>query len=180
MEVKEFKMPDGSKVSIPEEKWELINEYTVSENCASVTINKDGNNQSFNLKKILVRAFILSTDEESTSYTVKADFDSEHSYGWGGKVYLGSAPKLSETASYCEVIAECNNGVFMTYNQRQGFNNTSLNNMLVYKHIYGITDTILDENLKVGNISKIDMFKVTALSPIIGQGSIIKIWGVRA
>lgn len=180
MEVKEFEMPDGSKVSVPEEKWELINEYTVSENCTSLTINRDSNNQSFNLKKILVRARILPTDEESVSYTVKADFDSEHSYGWGGKVNLCSAPKSSETASYCEIIAECNNGVFMTYNQRQGFNNTSVNNMLVYKQVYGLTDTVLDENLKVGNISKIDMFKVTALSPIIGQGSIIKIWGVRA
>ena len=62
MEVKQFEMPDGSKVSVPEEKWELINEYTVAENCASLTIDKDSNNQSFNLKKILVRAFILPTE----------------------------------------------------------------------------------------------------------------------
>lgn len=39
MEVKQFEMPDGSKVSVPEEKWEIIFNEELETETASITFD---------------------------------------------------------------------------------------------------------------------------------------------
>lgn len=181
MEVKEFEMPDGSKVSVPEEKWELINEYTVSEDCTTFTIDKDSQNKGFNLKKILVRAKFIPTSEESDiSRTIKLDLDSDHSSGWGSKILFAQAPLPTETSNMAQFMGEISNGLLIVGEQRMSFNNTSVPNILNYKTVYDHCAIIFDDNLSCGNIEKIDMVRLIGISVAIGQGSKIKIWGVRA
>lgn len=64
--------------------------------------------------------------------------------------------------------------------KRMSFNNTSVPNILNYKTIYDYCSITFDDNLSCGNIEKIDMVRLTGISVAIGQGSKIKIWGVRA
>ena len=181
MEVKQFEMPDGSKVSVPEEKWELINEYTVSEDCTTLTIDKDSQNKGFNLKKILVRAkFIPTSKEPDTSRVIKLDLDSDHSSGWGSKILFVSTPKSTETSNMAQFMGEISNGLLIVGEQRMSFNNTTVTNILNYKTDYSNSSITFDDNLSCGNIEKIDMVRLTGLSVAIGQGSKIKIWGVRA
>ena len=181
MEVKEFEMPDGSKVSVPKEKWELINEYTVSEDCTTLTIDKDQQNKGFNLKKILVRAkFIPTSEEPDISRAIKLDLDSDHSAGWSSKIAFVHTPKPTEKSNMAQFIGEISNGLLIVGEQRTSFNNTTVPNILNYKTDYNYCSITFDDNLLCGNIEKIDMVRLTGISVAIGQGSKIKIWGVRA
>lgn len=176
MEVKQFEMPDGSKVSVPEEKWELINELTVSDNCSMVVINKDSQNQSFNLKKVMVRAKFVSSGNTAANYVADVRFDDG---GNNGVIHFGSVPKDTETAGLAHISAEINNGVFMITEQRSSANKTSVYKNMVYQNQYNRTDYFLNDDLTIGP-KKIDMVQINTIAQTIAQGSVIKVWGVRA
>lgn len=158
MEVKEFEMPDGSKVSVPEEKWEIIFNEELETEMASITFD------SLALKEL--ECYVLL----KTAYESKANMYLTSAYNNGayGDPRIQSEINANWTGVIFEKLEVVTNNLWKAYKATAPyFSMVNFGNLSVaFSNIYANAEM---------NKPKIEAFTLYTSSPFpIGTKIIIR------
>lgn len=175
-----------SPVDIPSagsETWELIRDFTLTEDVAQVTINLDENGKPFRLKKAYV--FITATAPTDESITYSADIcfspDKVSPSAWGPhRVYVGTSPAFGKPTRYAMSLWDTYGGIFLPVEIKSSYGDTTADR-LVTKTSYDNAGAILANNNGLEFLqSPCESFTFGSYRKTLFTGANIKIYGVRA
>ena len=175
-----------SPVDIPSagsETWELIRDFTLTEDVAQVTINLDENGKPFRLKKAYV--FITATAPTDESITYSADIcfspDKVSPSVWGPhRVYVGTSPAFGKPTRYAMSLWDTYVGIFLPVEIKSSYGDTTADR-LVTKTSYDDAGAILTNNNGLEFLqSPCESFTFGSYRKTLFTGANIKIYGVRA
>lgn len=171
-------MPGGGS-----ETWELIRDFTLTDDVAQVTINLDENGKAFRLKKAYVFITATAPTDESITYTADICFspakESQSALGLQ-RVYIGTSPAFGKPTRYSASLWDTYGGIFAPVEIKSSFGDTTADR-LVLKTSYDNAGAILTNNNGLGFLqSPCESFTFGSYQKTLFTGANIKIYGVRA
>ena len=171
-------MPSGGS-----ETWEMIRDFTLTEDVAQVTINLDDNGKPFRLKKAYVFITATAPTDESITYTADICFSpaKESPNAWGvQRVYIGTSPAFGKPTRYAMSLWDTYGGIFAPVEIKSSYGDTTADR-LVTKTSYDDAGAILTNNNGLGFLqSPCESFTFGSYRKTLFAGANIKIYGVRA
>lgn len=164
------------------ETWELIRDFTLTDDVVQVTINLDENGKPFRLKKAYV--FITATAPTDESITYAADIccspAKESPSVWGtNTVFVGQSPAFGQSTRYTMSLWDTY-GNFLLPVEIKSSNGNSTADRLVTKTRYDDAGAIVATDSGLGFLqSPCESFAFGSYRKTLFTGANIKIYGVR-
>lgn len=165
------------------ETWELIRDFTLTDDVAQVTINLDENGKPFRLKKAYVFITATAPTDESITYTADICFSPGKASPnvWGPhRVYIGTSPAFGKPTRYAMSLWDTYGDIFAPIEIKSSNGDTTADR-LVSKTSYDDAGAILTSNNGLGFLqSPCESFAFGSYRKTLFAGANIKIYGVRA
>lgn len=164
------------------ETWELIRDFTLTDDVVQVTINLDENGKPFRLKKAYV--FITATAPTDESITYAADIccspAKESPSVWGtNTVFVGKSPAFGQSTRYTMSLWDTY-GNFLLPVEIKSSDGNSTADRLVTKTRYDGAGAIVATDSGLGFLqSPCESFAFGSYRKTLFTGANIKIYGVR-
>lgn len=164
------------------ETWELIRDFTLTDDVVQVTINLDENGKPFRLKKAYV--FITATAPTDESITYAADIccspAKESPSVWGtNTVFVGQSPAFGQSTRYTMSLWDTY-GNFLLPVEIKSSDGNSTADRLVTKTRYDDAGAIVATDSGLGFLqSPCESFAFGSYRKTLFTGANIKIYGVR-
>lgn len=157
---------------------EEIIDYTVTENCEKVILDKDKNGKAFKLKDVFVIVELYPLEDETTTYNVGLVLDPNY-VQWGKQVcVICNAPIAGETRRTATAyIKEITEGMYVPILHTISLNRTTSTYMQIYPS--SNEEFNLTEDLGVGGAEEISVIGLITFAKYITAGSRIRAWGIR-
>lgn len=165
------------------EMWELIRDFTLSEDVVEATINLDENGKPFRLKKAYVFITATAPTDDSITYNASICFSpaKESPSAWAAnRVYVGESPAYGKPTRYAMSLWDTYGGIFLPVEIKSSFNDATADR-LVTKTSYDDAGAILTNGNGLGFLqSPCESFTFGSYRKSLFVGANIKIYGVRA
>ena len=170
-------MPSGGG-----ETWELIRDFTLTDDVVQVTVNLDENGKPFRLKKAYVFITATAPTDESITYSaaICCSPAKESPSVWGGAlVRIGESPAFGEPTRYAMSLWDTYAGIFVPVEIKSSFSGTVVN-ALATKTGYSDPGAIMVSDNGLGYLqSPCESFSFGSYRKTLFTGANIKIYGVR-
>lgn len=164
------------------ETWELIRDFTLTEDVVKVTINLDENGKPFRLKKAYVFITATAPTDESITYSaaICCSLAKESPSVWGeDMVRIGESPAFGTPTRYAMSLWDTYAGIFAPVEIKSSFSVT-VADALVTKNGYSDPGAIMASGNGLGYLqSPCESFSFGSYRKTLFTGANIKIWGVR-
>lgn len=165
------------------ETWELIRDFTLSEDVAKVTINLDENGKPFRLKKAYVFIIATAPTDESITYTADICFSpaKESPSVWGtNTVFVGQSPAFGKATRYLMSLWDTYGDILAPVEIKSSYGDSTAER-LVTKTSYDAAGAIVVSGNGLGYLqSPCESLSFGSYRKALFTGANIKIYGVRA
>ena len=162
--------------------WEMIRDFTLTEDVVQVTINSDGNGKPFRLKKAYVFIAAAAPTDESITYTatICLSLATKSPNPWGKtRVNIGGSPAFGKPTRYSVSLWDTYGGIFAPIEIKSSFGDSTAD-ILTTKTSYDAAGAISTNGNELGFLqSPCESFTFGSYQKTLFTGANIKIYGVR-